>query len=260
MTNKKTQRFTEKSGVKWWEKTVEYFYFAKYVNGIQSIFPFDGKEEKISDAALFLKGKWIIIEFKREIGCIDDEIQKFDNFPQARESLEDKDKHHFLVYGTFNNEFDLEAETYFSRETDVSVGNLFSKGISKKQFDEYLNLFLSYKKKSTSGEGKGETLNEDILDNPNWIIGVSGSSGNIKFLNLLDYKVISQYLFDKNAVEERKKTIDLLENKIEKQSGDNVKKFIASKIFGNLSPEETKKIIKKIQSKNNVSTDREPNI
>ena len=52
--------------MKWWEKTVEYYFILKCLGDSISIAPLDGHEERGGDAILSSKHRWILIEFKKD--------------------------------------------------------------------------------------------------------------------------------------------------------------------------------------------------
>jgi hypothetical protein len=62
---------------KWWEKTVEYYFFSKYMANDRPIFPLNGNEEVIGDAITEKEGLWSIIEFKANKTCLNSEYDKF---------------------------------------------------------------------------------------------------------------------------------------------------------------------------------------
>lgn len=115
--------------------------------------PLDGNHEKAGDAIFSHESKWVLIEFKRNESSIEDEIQKFTNFAQARASLEQKGKHHLIIYGeSTENEFSLSCQEYFSG-TKVKIELALSSGVEKNDFILYLRDFVSFKKNSESGAG-----------------------------------------------------------------------------------------------------------
>lgn len=137
----------------WWEKTVEYFFIQKHVNLDMFVAPLDGNHEKAGDAIFSHESKWVLIEFKRNKSSIEDEIQKFKSFANAKASLELRGKHHLIIYGdSTGNKFNLSCQEYFSG-TKVDIGLALSSGVEKNDFVLYLRDFISFKKNSESGAG-----------------------------------------------------------------------------------------------------------
>lgn len=107
--------------MKWWEKTVEYYFVRKYLTD-SAIAPLDGNEESAGDAVFGRDGKLVLIEFKRDLGSIDQEKVKFHDFELAKQKLKDNDYHHYLIFGVFDADVTIFAKTYFS-EKAMSVRN-----------------------------------------------------------------------------------------------------------------------------------------
>ncbi len=146
--------------LKWWEKTVEYLYVHKHFTENDFIAPLDGNEEAAGDAMSGNKDKFILIEFKKDISSLDSEEEKFDggNYDAAKNKLEDKDAHHFLVYGEQENEkLHLVSQTYFSK-THADVSELLEHGVELDAFNRYLKEFISYKNNKNSSGGGMNTL------------------------------------------------------------------------------------------------------
>ena len=145
--------------MKWWEKTVEYYFILKYLGDSISIAPLDGHEERGGDAILSSKHRWILIEFKKDKKSLGAEQYKFNNYSSAKERLSDSDSHHFVVYGFINNQvnprkFALTGQTYFSEKRIESVTEMLKKGKTKTEFLAYLDKLMNLKKASdTSGSG-----------------------------------------------------------------------------------------------------------
>lgn len=149
--------------LKWWEKTVEYFFIRNCIGDSMVIAPLDGNEERAGDSIFAQCNKWVLIEFKKDIDCLKSEEAKFINFAKAKKHFQDKDSHHFLVYGAIfegeNNEkpsFGVSAATYFSRNPTKSVKTMLASGLGGEEFFAYIKDFTSFKKASgESGGGLG---------------------------------------------------------------------------------------------------------
>lgn len=140
--------------MKWWEKTVEYFFLARYLPEGFFIAPLDGDLEKAGDAKLKTLG-WVLIEFKRTAAAIRDEINdKFETgmFDKAKEKLGGHDGHHWFVIGFKNayEKFDVMWKTYFSHQNKP---DLFDSGIELNAFKKYVEDFISFKKKKPGDSG-----------------------------------------------------------------------------------------------------------
>ncbi|MCU4551579.1 hypothetical protein KWE35_04795 [Acinetobacter baumannii] len=133
--------------LKWWEKTVEYFFIQKYVSE-SIIAPLDGNEELAGDALVSSNQKWVIIEFKDRESSLNSEMRKFKSYERAKQELKDHDHHHCLIYGKIKNgKFDLGAQTYFSRKGIGTLENFLKSGLHKDAFIQYLQKLISYKAK-----------------------------------------------------------------------------------------------------------------
>jgi len=118
--------------LKWWEKTVEYYFVRKFVDEKTLVAPLDGDEERAGDAILSAGHKWILLEFKKDSGSIKTEYKKFNNYPNAKSELSNFDGHHFLIYGLLTQEkeaFGIKAITYFSNKSPVDMNNILSAGV-----------------------------------------------------------------------------------------------------------------------------------
>lgn len=146
--------------LKWWEKTVEYFFIRNCIGDSMVIAPLDGKEERAGDSIFSQGNKWVLIEFKNKFESLKSEEDKFSNFETAKAHFLDKDSHHFLVYGGMFEkkeknglEFGVLATTYFSRNSKNSVKSILSAGLEGEDFFAYVKDFTSFKK--ISGESDG---------------------------------------------------------------------------------------------------------
>ncbi|PWF64407.1 hypothetical protein CBX96_04455 [Shewanella sp. BC20] len=147
-------------GLKWWEKTVEYFFIRNCIGDSMVIAPLDAKEESAGDSIFSQGNKWVLIEFKKKFESLKSEEDKFSDFAKAKAHFMDKDSHHFLVYGAmFENElrngqkFGVSATTYFSRKSTNSIEAMLSSGLEGKDFFAYVKDFTSFKK--ATGESSG---------------------------------------------------------------------------------------------------------
>ncbi len=167
--------------LKWWEKTIEYkFILLCAREKLLKLAPLDGNEEKAGDTLISNNNKWIIIEFKKDQYSINTEIDKFINFDKAKKDLENKDQHHFIVYGSINVESNtklkLQCITYFSGREQRNIKEMLSKGKDKSEFKTYLAKLISYKKsnKGTASSGNGN------LDVENYaLVAAVDTDGNI---------------------------------------------------------------------------------
>jgi len=141
--------------MKWWEKTIEYKFIKECIDLDSFIAPLDGKEEKAGDAIFGNNEKFTLIEFKKDEKSIQDEQKKFSDFDSAKQQLKDKDNHHILIYGEIiNKDLILNARTYFS-EKNITLNKKFTNGKSLKEFKDYLDIFLDFKKGSKTEGGAG---------------------------------------------------------------------------------------------------------
>lgn len=148
----------------WWEKTVEYAFVQAFMPDFSDgradekryLAPLDGDHEKAGDAIMAINTRLVLIEFKRSLGEVNSELEKFPNFPAARRALEGSDRHHFLVYGVAGktSRLDLAVRTYFSG-LEVEVKKITAKGKGYNSFSSYLNKFLKFKNPKGGG-GAGE--------------------------------------------------------------------------------------------------------
>ena len=147
--------------LKWWEKTVEYFFIRNCIGSSMVIAPLDGNEEKAGDSIFAKDNKWVLIEFKNNVDSLKNEEGKFLQFAKAKEHFQGKDSHHFLVYGAIfeddNSEkpkFGVSATTYFSRKPTNNVEAMLASGVGGEEFFAYVKDFTSFKK-ATGGSGGG---------------------------------------------------------------------------------------------------------
>ena len=64
--------------VNWWEKTVEYAFVQKHMDELTKAIPLDGNQEQWWGDPLTEEGcEFTLIEFKRDLGAVDDEFDKY---------------------------------------------------------------------------------------------------------------------------------------------------------------------------------------
>jgi len=180
--------------MKWWEKTVEYYFIQKHVGDNMFIAPLDGKEEKAGDAIFSANQKWLLIEFKRNKKSINSEKDKFEDYEKAKSCLQSKDGHHCIVYGQeLDDVFSVAIETYFSKSSRYLIGDMLNHGVYFDQFNEYLNQFLSFKS-SNSCSGGGISPDSYML-----VAGVSEGNEVIECLSLHEFLNFSDPSLRNNA-------------------------------------------------------------
>ncbi|WP_139685793.1 hypothetical protein [Vibrio tasmaniensis] len=147
--------------MKWWEKSVEYYFVKKFLPLETMISAFDGKHEQIGDVLLQHADRWIMIEFKVDKDAISSEKNKFHDYELAFEELSAHDSHHFLIYGAIhseNEEFCLCGDTYFSGQPSGNIKKILASGLKKDAFLTYLDRFLFHKNGGPKGGGGGGGL------------------------------------------------------------------------------------------------------
>ncbi|SMM99453.1 hypothetical protein SPONN_596 [uncultured Candidatus Thioglobus sp.] len=137
----------------WWEKTVEYAFVVENSKGL-AIAPLDGRlEESFSDTVIKNGGKFSLIEFKRDKGCLGSERGKYDKYDIAEKELKDYSENcHYLIYGTDSKTDFLKAQGYFSG-TEITIKEILKQGVCCQFFEEYLAILAEYKKRGGSGNG-----------------------------------------------------------------------------------------------------------
>jgi hypothetical protein len=177
--------------LKWWEKTVEYYFVRKFVDESMLVAPLDGAEETEGGDALLSNGlKWILIEFKKDINTIKSEYEKFSNYEAAKSALFVEDGHHFLVFGLLaeKGNFGLGARTYFSNSSPSNINDLLSAGVDLERFQLYLNKFAAFKKNSTGSSG-GFSLNSSMVAG---VVETEGKSTIVTCMSLMEYVLTMQ--------------------------------------------------------------------
>lgn len=143
--------------MKWWEKTVEYYFIRKFIPKDMILSPLDGNEEKAGDTFLSANDKWIIIEFKKDLKSLKSEAKKYKNYNTAKKQLRSLDGHHFLIWGHVKNEeFGLAGRTYFSNQAVSNIKDIFEAGKEKGDFISYLKKLIKHKTKV--GESSGGSI------------------------------------------------------------------------------------------------------
>lgn len=168
--------------MKWWEKTIEYYFVLKHVDLNVLVSPLDGKEEKLGDTIIAENNKWVLIEFKRNESSLSSEMEKFDDYDEARSKLSDKDDHHYLVYGELNGNFYLNCKTYFSAKNRDSIESALKTGIDKHAFAEYVEEFTGFKKTSNGGGGGLELTDYSL------VACVNDNGSIVECMSISDYQ------------------------------------------------------------------------
>jgi hypothetical protein len=156
--------------MKWWEKTVEYYFVMQATKERKMVVaPLDGDEERAGDAICCLNNKWILIEFKKNKQRIVDEKRKFSgtNFSDAKAALMDKDSHHYIVYGNYQQSpycrFGLCFQTYFSEKNVKTINEMLRNGSDIDNFIHYINEYIHYKKPSPGPGSDPSGLSVDFM-------------------------------------------------------------------------------------------------
>lgn len=167
-----------------WEKTVEYFFLWHCIrsNLVDFASPMSGKQERGAGDAIFGSySKLLLIEFKSDASCLDDEKEKFDDFGAAKRLLSPSDSHHLLVYGERRaHELGLEAQTYFSRQPAILEHRL-PDGVRKDTFDRYLAQFLAFRKRD--GRSGAKTSIPDYAN----VLGLNADGRIVQACTLGEY-------------------------------------------------------------------------
>lgn len=139
----------------WWEKTVEYYFVKKYVELDSFVAPLDGDKERAGDTILGKEDRWILIEFKKNESCINDECRKFSDFKQAKHSLINTSNHHLIIYGqSAGKDIELVCQGYFS-EKPIHIDDALSRGTDIDSFFNYVREFVSFKNNSGGESSSG---------------------------------------------------------------------------------------------------------
>ena len=173
----------------WWEKTVEYAFILQTGALIDFAAPLAGVEERAGDGIFASDSKLVLIEFKRSFDALFSERTKFVNFAHAAAKLSARDAHHFIVYGYKVKEeggkkpwLGLAAETYFSAKEPKTFDSIFEAGLSKDNFNAYLDDFLKLKRPDGRSSG---TISPAAYAS---VVGVSKSQG-VKTVPMEEYLI-----------------------------------------------------------------------
>jgi hypothetical protein len=167
--------------LKWWEKTVEYYFIRKYIPEDMILSPLDGEQEKAGDALLSANEKWVILEFKKDFNSLDSEKKKYKDYDMAKTELSLIDSHHFLIYGQIdNNNFSLEGNTYFSRESVSNINDIFEAGKEKEEFISYLEKLIEHKSKISESSGGS-------VGSYSFVAGISSNNKITSCMNLYEF-------------------------------------------------------------------------
>jgi hypothetical protein len=140
--------------MKWWEKTVEYYFIREFIPDEMILSPLDGEQEKAGDTFLSNNEKWIVLEFKRDFESLVSEKKKYKNYDAAKIELSPSDNHHFLIYGQIvDGSFGLGGKTYFSNKPVCKISEIFEAGKEKEEFISYLEKLIEHKSKVNESSG-----------------------------------------------------------------------------------------------------------
>lgn len=143
----------------WWEKTVEYAFVLEMQDHFDFAMPLDGVPEKeYGDAIFGSVNRLILVEFKRHVGSLDSERNKYPDFDTAMETLKKStSRHHFFVYGegSKGQPITLQASGYLERNP-VALLEMFDAAIDLEAFQAYA-ADLARLRNATDDEG-GETI------------------------------------------------------------------------------------------------------
>jgi len=167
--------------MKWWEKTVEYYFIRKFIPDEMILSPLDGKEEKAGDTLLSINEKWVILEFKKDADSLASEKKKYKNYDAAETELSSNDEHHFLIYGqVVNSEFGLGGKTYFSRSPVTNINEIFESGKDKDEFVSYLERLIEHKSKAKESSGGS-------IGSYSFVAGISKDKKITSCMNLYEF-------------------------------------------------------------------------
>ncbi|MCQ9617276.1 hypothetical protein L1889_11730 [Paenalcaligenes niemegkensis] len=168
----------------WWEKTVEYRFIldAASTKDLDFAAPLSGIPERCGDGIFAKNSKIILIEFKCSKNELTSEFEKFgSNYNEAKQTLNDIDGHHFLVYGVCNDgKLDLHAQTYFSSKSSNAM-DVFEHGVKPEVFKIYIEEFLRFKKPD------GRSTGAMSFDSMASIFGLSSDEKTCTSISFSDY-------------------------------------------------------------------------
>ena len=207
--------------MKWWEKTVEYYFVCNFLKLGYFAMPLDGTYEAIGDT-IFIDDdrQFLLVEFKKDKASIPTEKNKFENyenfinciyekmylyenndilcdFPDQTELVQGIDfdgkirelakmtRFHIIVYGQLENKYlSLKYVNYYP-EIEQCHGDIFycrTKDIEK--FKYYIKAFLTCKFSPDGPSGQSSARN---FLSYTYIFGISKNSKHITFISLYDY-------------------------------------------------------------------------
>jgi hypothetical protein len=167
--------------MKWWEKTVEYYFIRKFIPDEMILSPLDGEQEKAGDAFLSTNEKWVILEFKKDLESLPSEKKKYKNYEAAKSALSSDDNHHFLIYGqVVDGKFGLGGKTYFSSISVSKISEIFEAGKEKQEFISYLEKLIEHK--STIGESSGGSVGSY-----SFVAGINKDKNITSCMNLYEF-------------------------------------------------------------------------
>jgi len=163
-------------------KTVEYMFFLKAFEErfVSSFAPLDGNAETIGDLTFSNDTEFFIIEFKKELSKLEGEYSKFKDglsgYLKAAEQMKinNSSKAHFIIGGKLSGKvLELDVREYFdlTSEFNGSIHDIFSNGLTLKEFNEYTKKYTELKKHSdedgdssdSNDASLGVFVNESVL-------------------------------------------------------------------------------------------------
>lgn len=167
--------------MKWWEKTVEYYFIRKFIPDEMILSPLDGEQEKAGDAFLSSNERWVVLEFKKDLESLSSEKKKYKNYDIAEAELSPSDSHHFLIYGQIvDDHFGLGGKTYFSNKPVSNISEIFEAGKGKEEFISYLEKLIEHKSKV--GESSGGSVGSY-----SFVAGISKDKKITSCMNLYEF-------------------------------------------------------------------------
>ncbi|WP_417439752.1 hypothetical protein [Idiomarina abyssalis] len=167
--------------MKWWEKTVEYYFIRKFIPDEMILSPLDGEQEKAGDAFLSSNERWVVLEFKKDLESLSSEKKKYRSYDIAEAELSPSDSHHFLIYGqVVDGNFGLGGKTYFSNKPVSNISEIFEAGKGKEEFISYLEKLIEHKSKV--GESSGGSVGSY-----SFVAGISKDKKITSCMNLYEF-------------------------------------------------------------------------
>ena len=173
--------------IRWWEKTVEYeFVMAMSRQKRLFLAPLDGEHEKAGDAIFSSNNRWVLIEFKKDIGAFRSEMEKFISYADAKAALSSSDSHHYIVFGressTLPARLELCFRTYFSEKV-CNLDGILKSGQQFSEFKSYVEKYVKFKKEPRGGGGTGLTMEDFAL-----VAGVNADNSIVECLSLSEFQ------------------------------------------------------------------------